>query len=104
MSLRTAIFMARTVRSAAGVARVRGLQERRRPCYAPGMTSDPAAVQAYLAKLPDDRREAIGAVLKVMRRNMPKGYVETMSGGMICWQVPLEVYSDTCNKQPLLYA
>ena len=68
------------------------------------MKSDASTVDDYLATLPGDRREAIGAVLKVMRRNMPKGYVEAMTGGMICWQVPLEVYSDTGTRQPLLYA
>jgi len=32
---------------------------------------------------PDDRRDAIGAVLKVKRRNMPGGYVEAMTGDII---------------------
>src|SRR5688500_16729429 len=81
-----------------------GLQDGRSPCYARRMKSDAVTVEEYLTSLPTERREAIAGVLKVMRRNMPKGYVEAMTGGMICWHVPLEVYSDTNNKQPLLYA
>lgn len=68
------------------------------------MKSSAATVEEYLASMPNDRREAISAVLQVMRKNMPKGYEETMNWGMITWQVPLEVYPDTYNKQPLMYA
>lgn len=68
------------------------------------MKPDTPTVDAYVASLPDARRAAISAVLRVMRRSMPKGLEECMSGGMICWQVPLEAFSDTVNKQPLMYA
>lgn len=40
----------------------------------------------------------------VIRQNIPQGYEETMNWGMITYQVPLEVYPDTYNGQPLLYA
>jgi hypothetical protein len=35
---------------------------------------------------------------------LPDGYVERMSWGMIGWEVPLEAYPATYNKQPLAYA
>ena len=36
--------------------------------------------------------------------NLPEGYEEAMNWGMITYQVPLETYPDTYNKQPLMYA
>lgn len=60
-------------------------------------------VDAYVASLPDDRREAFDAVLELVRENLPPGYEEAMNWGMVCWQVPLDVYPDTYNKQPLMF-
>ncbi len=68
------------------------------------MKSSAATVDEYLASLPADRRTVITAVLRAMRRSMPKGFEEVMNYGMICWQVPLTVLPDTHNKQPLMYA
>ena len=68
------------------------------------MKSRATTVKEYLASLPADRRAAIGAVLKTVRENLPKGYQESMNWGMISWEVPLSVYPDTYNGQPLAYA
>ena len=68
------------------------------------MQSNAATVDQYLAELPEDRREVIQKVRQVIRQNLPKGYEEVMNWGMITYQVPLEVYPDTYNKQPLMYA
>ena len=68
------------------------------------MKSSATTVDEYLATLPADRRQVITGVLKVIRRNMPKGFEEVMNHAMICWQVPLAVLPDTHNKQPLMYA
>ncbi|HKP15046.1 MAG TPA: DUF1801 domain-containing protein [Gemmatimonadaceae bacterium] len=61
-------------------------------------------VEEYLASLPDDRRREIERVRRVVRKNLPAGYVEGVGFGMICYSVPLSVYRDTYNKQPLMYA
>lgn len=61
-------------------------------------------VREYLAQLPPDRRAAIAAVRKVIRANLPAGYRESMGWGMISYGVPLSVYPDTYNKQPLCLA
>jgi len=66
--------------------------------------SSVATVEEYLASLPDDRREPVSTVLKVIRRNMPRGFEERMHGGMICWEVPPSVYCDPASKQPVMYA
>ena len=63
-----------------------------------------ATVADYLAELPAERREVIAEVRKVIRRNLPKGYRETMNWGMITYEVPLERYPNTYNGQPLCYA
>jgi len=68
------------------------------------MYSDARTVEEYLAALPDDRREDISKVRDLILSNLPQGYVETMSWGMITYQVPLEVYPDTYNGKPLMYA
>lgn len=68
------------------------------------MRSEATTVEAYLAELPADRREAIAAVRAVILENLPDGYVESMNWGMIAYEVPLETYPDTYNKQPLAFA
>jgi uncharacterized protein YdhG (YjbR/CyaY superfamily) len=68
------------------------------------MKSEASTIEEYLAELPEDRRKAIQAVREVILENLPEGYKEAMNWGMITYQVPLEVYPDTYNKQPLMYA
>ncbi|MFC2009210.1 DUF1801 domain-containing protein [Chloroflexota bacterium] len=41
---------------------------------------------------------------RVILENLPAGYEEAMNWGMITYQVPLSVYPDTYNGQPLMYA
>ena len=63
--------------------------------------SDAATVEAYLAELPPERREAIETVRRTILANLPDGYEEQMSFGMIGYVVPLSRYPDTYNKEPL---
>jgi uncharacterized protein YdhG (YjbR/CyaY superfamily) len=68
------------------------------------MKTDAKTVAEYLAALPEDRRKAIEIVRKTIRKHLPKGYEEGVSFGLIGYYVPLKVYPDTYNGQPLLYA
>lgn len=68
------------------------------------MRSDAKTVEKYVAQLPEDRRQAIDAVRRVILDNLPEGYEEVMNWGMITYQVPLERYAETYNGQPLMYA
>ncbi|MCL7970911.1 MAG: DUF1801 domain-containing protein [marine benthic group bacterium] len=68
------------------------------------MRSDATTVEEYLAALPDDRREAIDAVRAVILDRLPEGYQETVNWGMITYEVPLETFPNTYNKQPLMFA
>lgn len=60
-------------------------------------------VKQYLDELPPERRAVVRAVRQVIRRNLPKGYVEGMGWGAIAYSVPLSVLPDTYNGQPLCY-
>jgi hypothetical protein len=71
------------------------------------MKNDAATVEEYLESLPADRRIAIDAVRKVILKNLPAGYAECMSYGMIGYVVPHALYPAGyhCNpKLPLPYA
>ena len=62
------------------------------------------AVADFLANLPADRRGEVERVRELVRRNLPSGYEEVVSKNMLVYQVPIERYSRTYNKQPLWYA
>ena len=66
-------------------------------------SSSAITVKDYLAELPVERRKAVEAVRKVIRKNLPQGYVESMQYGMIGYSVPLKYFSDTYNGAPLAY-
>src|SRR5262249_39646962 len=65
------------------------------------MQSSAKTVQEYLKELPADRRQAINAVRGVILANLPKGYEECMSYGMIGYLVPHSIYPKRyqCNPQ-----
>jgi hypothetical protein len=66
--------------------------------------SKATTVEEYIAELPEDRRAVVTTVRSVIQNNLPKGYRETMNWGMISYEVPLERYPKTYNKQPLAFA
>lgn len=71
------------------------------------MQSKATTVAQYLAELPEDRRDAIETVRKVILKNLDKGYQEGMQYGMIGYFVPHSIYPAGyhCDpKQPLCYA
>ena len=68
------------------------------------MKSDAKSIIEYLAKMAPERREAIEKVRETILDNLPEGFEEALNWGMITYQVPLEVYPDTYNKKPLMYA
>ncbi|MEE8438591.1 MAG: DUF1801 domain-containing protein [Micropepsaceae bacterium] len=65
------------------------------------VSSSATSVKDYLDELPGERRKAIAAVRRVIRKNLPKGYVESMQYGMISYIIPLKRFPETYNKQPL---
>ena len=65
------------------------------------MQSKTKSVAQYLKELPDNQQEAITVIRELILDNLPNGYVESMNWGMISYEIPLEIYPDTYNKQPL---
>ncbi len=68
------------------------------------MRSDAKTAEEYLAALPEDRRAALELVRATILDRLPAGYEEVMNWGMITYQVPLETFPETYNKQPLVFA
>ena len=52
------------------------------------MPSKAATPDAYVAELPADRKAAVTQLRATIKKNLPKGFQETMSYGMIGGQVP----------------
>jgi hypothetical protein len=67
------------------------------------VTSKETTPAAYLASLPPERRKVVKAVRALVKKRLPRGYVETMTWGMLSYEVPLRLYPDTYNGQPLMY-
>jgi hypothetical protein len=65
------------------------------------MQSKATTVDEYVAALPEDRQKIINEFRKVVKKNMPKGFQECMSYGMIGWVVPHSKYPAGyhCNPQ-----
>ena len=71
------------------------------------MQSKAATVSEYLASLPEDRRQAVETVRKVIIANLDRDYEEGMQYGVIGYYVPHKVFSAGyhCDpKQPLPFA
>jgi hypothetical protein len=69
--------------------------------------SNAKTVAEYLAELPEDRRDAIEAVRRVILKNLDKDFEEGMQYGMIGYYVPHRVYPAGyhCDpRQPLSFA
>jgi hypothetical protein len=60
--------------------------------------------EAYLSELPPERAVLVARLRDLVNANLPDGYVERMSRGMIGWEVPSARYPDTYNGQPLVFA
>ena len=67
------------------------------------MKSSAKTVDQYLEELPPERRETIARVRESILRSLPEGYQERMNWGMISYEIPLERYPTTYNRQPLSY-
>ncbi len=71
------------------------------------MQSKAESVDDYVAELPEERRQAIEAIRRVILKNLDKDYEERMQYGMIGYCVPHRVFADGyhCDpKQPLPFA
>ncbi len=56
------------------------------------MQSKATTVAAYLEELPEDRKAPMNQLYKLIKKNLPKGFKDTMSYGMITFVVPHSLY------------
>ena len=66
------------------------------------MTSTAATVQHYIQELPEDKKEGIEKLRAVILENLPKGFEEGMSYGMIGYYVPHSIYPSGYHCSPQL--
>lgn len=68
------------------------------------MQSNAITPEEYIEELPEDRKEIISAMRKALKKNLPKGFKESMGYGMMGYCVPHSLYPKGyhCNpEQPL---
>lgn len=64
------------------------------------MKSEAETIEEYIEALPDDRKAAITELRKIILKNLPKGFIETMNYGMIGYVVPHTIYPDGYHCDP----
>lgn len=66
------------------------------------MQSKATTPDQYIAELPEDRQEVISKLRKTILDNLPNGFQETMSYGMLGYVVPHSKYPDGYHCDPKL--
>ena len=58
--------------------------------------------EEYISKLPEERKEPLAKLRQTILDNLPKGFEETMSYGMIGYVVPHSIYPEGYHCTPEL--
>ena len=66
------------------------------------MQSTATSIEAYLEEIPEDRKIAFAKLRKTIQENIPNGFVEQMSSGMIGYVVPHSIYPNGYHCEPKL--
>lgn len=66
------------------------------------MQSKATSPEQYINELPDDRREPVQKLRQVILNNLPNGYEEAMSYGMLGYVVPHSIYPNGYHCSPEL--
>lgn len=66
------------------------------------VTSKATTVAQYMQELPAERKKPMSELRKVIKSNIPKGFAEVMSYGMIGYVIPLKMYPDGYHCNPEL--
>ncbi|MBG6110018.1 hypothetical protein H4V97_000315 [Flavobacterium sp. CG_23.5] len=66
------------------------------------MQSKVKNIEAYLKEIPLERQEVFTKIRATIQENIPKGFVEQMSYGMIGYVVPQTTYPDGYHCNPKL--
>ncbi len=66
------------------------------------MQSTATSIEAYLEEIPEERKDAFKKLRETILENIPKGFVERMSYGMIGYVVPHSIYPSGYHCEPKL--
>jgi hypothetical protein len=66
------------------------------------MKSTAVTPEAYIAELPEERKAIISALRQAMLENLPEGFQEVMSYGMLGYVVPHSLYPSGYHCDPKL--
>jgi uncharacterized protein YdhG (YjbR/CyaY superfamily) len=58
------------------------------------------SAEDYISKLPEERQEVFQQLVKTINKNLPNGFSQGFSNGMISWVVPLEVFPSGYHCTP----
>lgn len=50
------------------------------------------SIEDYISKIPEERQEIFKKIFDTINDNLPKGFINNISYGMVGWAVPLETY------------
>lgn len=60
------------------------------------------SAEEYITKLPEERQPVISKLRQIISQNLPEGFKEQMSYGMLGWVVPHSLYPDGYHCDPKL--
>lgn len=66
------------------------------------MQIDAESPENYIEQLPEDRKPVIEKMRKIILKNLPKGFMETINYGMIGYVVPHSIYPNGYHTNPKL--
>ena len=66
------------------------------------MTSEAKTPAQYIKELPADRKQAVSELRNIILKNIPEGFKEVMSYGMLGYVVPHEIYPAGYHCNPKL--
>lgn len=58
------------------------------------------SVDDYISQIPEERQEIFRKMYQTINDNLPEGFTQGSSYGMISWAVPLETYPDGYHCTP----
>lgn len=66
------------------------------------MQSSATTPNEYMENLPEDRKEAMNRLREVIVKNLPEGFEERISYGMLGWVIPHSLYAPGYHCDPKL--
>ena len=66
------------------------------------MQSSATTPKEYMENLPEDRKESMNRLREVIQQNIPEGFEERISYGMLGWVVPHSLYAPGYHCDPKL--